>query len=61
MTAHASTPVIDPTADDVLVVGAGPAGLVLATALAQGGLRCTVLEQAALPTLAQPRTGAISH
>ncbi len=39
---------------DVLIVGAGPAGLSLAVALAQAGLHATVLEQQSLQVLAQP-------
>lgn len=51
--------------DDVLIVGAGPAGLALAAALAHAGLRSTVLEQAPLATLAEPaedgREIALTH
>jgi len=50
---------------DVLIVGAGPAGLSLALALSQAGLQATVLEQQALPALAQPapdgREIALTH
>jgi ubiquinone biosynthesis UbiH/UbiF/VisC/COQ6 family hydroxylase len=50
---------------DVLIVGAGPAGLALAVALAQAGLRCTVLEQASAASLAAPaedgRDIALTH
>lgn len=55
----------DPRIDDVLIVGAGPAGLALAIALAQAGLRCSVLEQAPLASLADPgndgREIALTH
>lgn len=51
--------------DDMLIVGAGPAGLTLATALAQAGLRSTVLEQAPRSSLASPeedgRDIALTH
>ncbi len=50
---------------DVLIVGAGPAGLALAIALAQLGLRSTVLEQAPHHHIAQPaedgRDIALTH
>ncbi len=50
---------------DVLIVGAGPAGLALSIALAQAGLRSTVLEQSDARTLAQPpedgRDIALTH
>lgn len=50
---------------DVLIVGAGPAGLALAIALAQGGLAVTVLEQQPAGALAQPvpdgREIALTH
>lgn len=50
---------------DVLIVGAGPAGLSLACALADIGLHCHVLEQAALDTLVAPtedgRDIALTH
>lgn len=50
---------------DVLIVGAGPAGLALSVALAQAGLRSTVLEQADAPVLAAPpedgRDIALTH
>ena len=39
---------------DVLIVGAGPAGLALACALADAGWRSTVLEQAPLASLIDP-------
>ena len=39
---------------DVLIVGAGPAGLSLALALSHAGLHATVLEQQSQPALAQP-------
>ncbi len=35
---------------DVLVVGAGPAGLLLAGDLAEAGVRCTVVEQQGNPS-----------
>lgn len=57
-----SAPDID---SDVLIVGAGPAGLALSVALAQAGLRSTVLEQNDAQTLAQPpedgRDIALTH
>ncbi|GAA4426758.1 5-demethoxyubiquinol-8 5-hydroxylase UbiM [Acidovorax lacteus] len=50
---------------DVLIVGAGPAGLSLATALARAGLRSTVLEQQPEALLADPapdgREIALTH
>lgn len=50
---------------DVLIVGAGPAGLSLAAALAQAGLRVTVIEQQAESVLASPppdgREIALTH
>ena len=52
-------------APDVLIVGAGPAGLALACALADAGLRPQVLEQAPLDTLVAPpedgRDIALTH
>lgn len=52
-------------AHDVLIVGAGPAGLALATALAQAGLRCRVFEQQPLAAIEQPaedgREIALTH
>lgn len=50
---------------DVLIVGAGPAGLALSVALAREGLHCTVLEQSELAHIAQPaedgRDIALTH
>ena len=50
---------------DVLIVGAGPAGLALAAALADGGLTVTVLEQQAAAALEDPaedgREIALTH
>lgn len=50
---------------DVLIVGAGPAGLSLAIALAQAGLTATVVEQQAAAVLADPapdgREIALTH
>lgn len=50
---------------DVLIVGAGPAGLALATALAQAGRRCRVLEQQPLAAIEAPaedgREIALTH
>ena len=50
---------------DVLIVGGGPAGLSLATALAQAGLQATVLEQQGESALAHPapdgREIALTH
>ncbi|MEN9891526.1 MAG: hypothetical protein RLY78_1821 [Pseudomonadota bacterium] len=55
----------DPLHDDVLIVGAGPAGLALACALADLGLRVCVLEQQPLAAIAQPaddgREIALTH
>ena len=56
----------DPSFDaDALIVGAGPAGLSLALALAQAGLRATVLEQRSERALAEPapdgREIALTH
>lgn len=50
---------------DVCIVGAGPAGLALATALARDGLRCRVLEQQSRDALERPaedgREIALTH
>jgi ubiquinone biosynthesis UbiH/UbiF/VisC/COQ6 family hydroxylase len=50
---------------DVLIVGAGPAGLALACSLADAGIRSIVLEQAPLSTLVSPpedgRDIALTH
>ncbi|WP_312565653.1 FAD-dependent oxidoreductase, partial [Diaphorobacter sp.] len=50
---------------DVLIVGAGPAGLSLAASLAQAGMQVTVLEQQPVSTLAAPpadgREIALTH
>lgn len=50
---------------DVLIVGAGPAGLALAAALGDTGLRCTVLEQQPRAVIADPaedgREIALTH
>jgi ribulose 1,5-bisphosphate synthetase/thiazole synthase len=50
---------------DVLIVGAGPAGLALASALSGLGLRCTIVEQQGLPLLEAPgddgREIALTH
>ncbi len=50
---------------DVLIVGAGPAGLALACSLADAGIRTRVLEQAPLSSLAHPpedgRDIALTH
>lgn len=55
----------DTSIAEVLVVGAGPAGLALAIALAQAGIASTVLEQAPLASLADPpedgRDIALTH
>jgi len=55
----------DTSIADVLIVGAGPAGLALAIALAQAGIASTVLEQAPLASLADPpedgRDIALTH
>ena len=53
------------TDSDVLIVGAGPAGLSLAISLAQAGLRATVVEQQSAASLADPapdgREIALTH
>lgn len=50
---------------DVIIVGAGPAGLALACALADAGIRSLVLEQQPAAALAQPpedgRDIALTH
>lgn len=56
----------DPSFDaDVLIVGAGPAGLGLACALSDIGLRCTLLEQQPRSAIEQPaddgREIALTH
>jgi ubiquinone biosynthesis UbiH/UbiF/VisC/COQ6 family hydroxylase len=55
----------DDASPDVLIVGAGPAGLALSVALAQAGIACTVLEQNTLDSLLQPaedgRDIALTH
>jgi ubiquinone biosynthesis UbiH/UbiF/VisC/COQ6 family hydroxylase len=54
-----------PRDTDVLIVGAGPAGLALACSLADAGIRTTVLEQAPLRSLIDPpedgRDIALTH
>ncbi|WP_311223319.1 MULTISPECIES: 5-demethoxyubiquinol-8 5-hydroxylase UbiM [unclassified Acidovorax] len=61
--AHRSSPSADPT--DVLIVGAGPAGLSLAASLGQAGFRVTVLDQQDEASLASPapdgREIALTH
>jgi len=56
---------IDAEPTDVLIVGAGPAGLALAIALSHAGIDCSVLEQAPLAGLADPpedgRDIALTH
>lgn len=42
-------------ASEILIVGAGPAGLCLALAVARLGLRCTVLEKQPLLSIADPQ------
>ncbi len=58
-------PVNAPHDTDVLIVGAGPAGLALACSLADAGIRSIVLEQAPLNTLVDPpedgRDIALTH
>ena len=55
----------DTSIAEVLIVGAGPAGLALAIALARAGIASTVLEQAPLASLAEPpedgRDIALTH
>lgn len=48
-----------PTTTDVLVVGAGPTGLALATALTQAGADCTLVD--ALPQGANTSRAAVVH
>ncbi len=59
------TTVNDLHTTDVAIVGAGPAGLALAAALAQAGLRSTVLEQNSAESLVAPpedgRDIALTH
>lgn len=43
------------TQSDILIIGAGPAGLCLARALADSGLRITLVEKAPLESLRNPR------
>lgn len=45
----------NPTAPDVIIIGAGPAGLALATALARSGITSRVLEQQPLAAIEAPR------
>lgn len=52
---RAAAPYVGAPSTDVLIVGGGPAGLSLATALAQAGLQATVLEQQGAGALADPR------
>ena len=56
---------LQPPQSDVLIVGAGPAGLSLAIALAQAGLRSTLIEQHSAASLADPpadgREIALTH
>ena len=60
-----ASPFPSPLTSDVLIVGAGPAGLSLAIALAQAGLAATVVEQQPLAALAEPapdgREIALTH
>jgi ubiquinone biosynthesis UbiH/UbiF/VisC/COQ6 family hydroxylase len=55
----------DKTEFDVIIIGAGPAGLALATSLAQGGLNIALVERQSADTLADPgfdgREIAITH
>ena len=50
---------------DILIIGAGPSGLCLASALAKNGLNITVLERQSLANIAQPafdgREIALTH
>lgn len=60
-----TTPIQSSTDADVLVVGAGPAGLALACGLADAGLRVLLLEQQARASLDEPaedgREIALTH
>ena len=53
------------TQTDIVIIGAGPSGLCLASALAETGLSITVLERQALASIAEPtfdgREIALTH